>query len=167
MDSPSIQFFETVVRPTALEYLSDHTNIRRARLACIVLYHMADYWLIEQYDFSDRKTMIDLLNKLHAELINECSKFTLIRDVADASKHAELNAQTKIPRTLSSSAQVQVPQGFFEAPMGEGVFAEQVTVTATLNDGTKHGLADAIEEVLHMWTGRLAPVVDSAVTRCK
>src|SRR5579871_1382923 len=99
MSTRSANFFHSTVKPTVEEFLTQKIDIRRGRLAAIVLYHMADYW------FEENKSSYARLSDLHKILISECSDFLLIRDIADASKHAELKAQKEIPRELSSSEQ--------------------------------------------------------------
>jgi len=138
-------FFTFTVKPTVDEFLNDLGNVRRGRLACIVLYHVADYWALGVHGKDSPIT------SLHKELILECPEFNLVRDVADASKHAQLFKQKAIPRMLSSSEQVTRPLGIFQAPFGEGVFSEASIVMVTLDDGATHPLPDAVRSVLSMW----------------
>ncbi|ASG24819.1 hypothetical protein Y958_24900 [Nitrospirillum viridazoti CBAmc] len=112
---------------------------------------MADYWHVECCVGGQT------LSKLHKELADKCPDFRLIRDVADASKHAKLLLQHKtLPRSLSSSDQVTIPEGLFTAPFGTGVFAEAAEITVELNDGTKESLIQAINSTLGMWDSILA-----------
>jgi hypothetical protein len=138
-------FFNSTVIPTVNEFFNHEYDIRRARIAAIVLYHVADYW------FDENKKNYKKLGELHKYLIEECSDFLLIRDLADASKHAKLDVQKNIPRKLSSSDQVSRSPGLFDAPFGEGLFSEAVTVFAIMDDGDKKQVSPAIKSVQEMW----------------
>ncbi len=48
MSTRSEQFFQSVLDPTVREYLDDLGNVRRGRLAAIVLNQMADYWVVDE-----------------------------------------------------------------------------------------------------------------------
>lgn len=78
----SKEFLEQVVEPTCAEYLSSDGDLRRARIAAIVLEHMTDYWAAE-------KSL--KLNAAREMVHNECTEAKTIRDVADASKHCFLD----------------------------------------------------------------------------
>lgn len=140
--SRATDFFTSTVKPTADEFLSDTRDIRRGRLAAIVLYHMADYWQLEN------KTTFNTLSILRDELINKCQEFSIIMDVADASKHGQLTRPT---RKLSSSEQITMAPGLFEAPFGVGVFNEALEVIVTLDDGTSRPFIGVVQSVLSMW----------------
>jgi hypothetical protein len=139
------EFFTSTVKPTAGEFLSAIRDVRRGRLAAIVLYHMADYWFIEN------QTTYETLTSLHEALIKQCPDFLIIRDVADASKHAQLKQQKGIPRGLSSSDQIRRPPGLFEAPFGVGVFYEASEVVVSLDDAKNLPFVGAVQSVLSMW----------------
>lgn len=143
-------FFRSTVKPTVDEFLTNPLDIRRGRLAAIVLYHMADYWTEERHTGKHGE-----LQKLHKELIGKCPGFQLIRDVADASKHAKLSEQKALPRSLSSSGQITASEGCFTAPFGTGVFAEAAEIIAELDDGTKRSLIESVRSVLSMWESML------------
>lgn len=141
-------FYASTVEPTVAEFLADVQNARRARLAAIVLYHMADYVALEGYTGQDRKFMNERIDSVREELISRCPDFSLIRDIADATKHAQLAVSKKVPRELSSSTQVTSSPGLFHAPFGEGVFAEAAIVFAVLDNGTHKPLEPAIRSVM-------------------
>ena len=134
MSPEAADFFASTVKPTVNEFLANVKDIRRGRLAAIVLYHMADYLAIEGYAGQDRNVMNDRLENLRKELITKCPDFSLIRDVADATKHAQLSVQKKVPRKLSSARQITKSPGLFQAPSGEGVFSEAQIVFASLDN---------------------------------
>jgi hypothetical protein len=110
---------------------------------------MADHWYLENPTKPS-------LNALRRSLINKCPEFALIRDVADASKHAQLTYSVEPPRAVSSSDQIARSPGFFNAPFGEGVFFEAVEVLVRLEDGTMRPLAGIVQPLLSMWEGLLA-----------
>lgn len=149
MTSEAADFFAWTVKPTVSEFLANPRDIRRGRLAAIVLNHMADYLALDGYVGYDRNEMDGRLKAVREMLIAKCPDFSLIRDIADATKHAKLSAPKKgPPREVSSSQQITRSSGIFQAPFGEGVFAEAVIVFATLNDGTSKPLEPAIRSVM-------------------
>jgi hypothetical protein len=149
-------FYRGVVRPTVDEAFRDHRDIRRVRLAAIVLYHMADYWLLTAQGGAATPRRDELPN-LHKELIARCPDFRLVRDIADASKHATLGVQKEIPRVLSGSDQLWRSPGIFEAPFGQGVFNEASIVECTLDDGTTRPVLGVIRSVADMWAVMVEP----------
>src|SRR3546814_11147177 len=87
-----------------------------------------------------------------------CPDFQFIQDVADATKHAKLSVPKKPSapvRGISSSEELSVTPGLFNAPFGEGSFLEGVSVCATLSDGSTKPLLTAIESVLNTWLLKL------------
>lgn len=92
--------------------------------------------------------MNERIDSVREELISRCPDFSLIRDVADSTKHAQLSISKKMPRELSSSTQLTSSPGLFNAPFGEGVFAEAAIVFAVLDNGTHKPLEPAIRSVM-------------------
>lgn len=133
-DRRSELFFRSTVRPTVEEFLAEERDLRRGRLAAIVLHHMADYAALEGYEGNDRRAMDVRLNALRQELIGLCPDYSLIHDIADASKHARLSVPKHGARQVSTAAQVTRPPGLFGMPFGYGNFAE-AAVTMTVGDG--------------------------------
>src|SRR5580692_4893008 len=103
-------FFTWTVKPTVDEFLNDTYDIRRGRLAAIVLFHMADYWCWHLHN-TDQK-----LWDTYKDLNTKCPDFAVIRDIANASKHYQLTRGT---RQLTSSEQITRPPGLFQAPFGD------------------------------------------------
>jgi hypothetical protein len=163
--SQTIEFFVSTVKPTAEEYLNDRLNLRRGRLAAIVLYHMADHAALDGYAGNDRKAMDQLVEQLRAELIDACPDFALIRDVADASKHAILSVAKKAPRQVSTSKQVQRIAGaymgaaYMTAPYNTGS-----AVIVTFDSGHARPLSGIVRQVLMMWEAKLLPMGPSLPT---
>jgi len=150
MSSQAADFFASTVKPTVNEFLASVQDVRRGRLAAIVLYHMADYLALEGYAGRERKVMDERVNSLREELTAKCPDFSLIRDVADATKHVQLSVPKKTVRELSSSRQVTGSPGLFHAPFGDGGFAEASIVFATLDNGACKPLEPAICSVMRM-----------------
>ncbi|MEJ0096372.1 MAG: hypothetical protein WDN46_24095 [Methylocella sp.] len=149
MPTRAADFFAATVRPTVDEFFGDPRNVRRGRLAAIVLYHMADYW-DQEHDPTDKS-----LSNLQKSLIGKCPEFGIIRDIADASKHDRLTRPSQIPRQLSNSDQIERAKGFFEASFNEGAFNEASIVMVTLDDKTKKPLAGYVQAALSMWESML------------
>ena len=143
-ESNAADFLASTVKPTVDEFLASPHDVRRARLAAIVLYHMADYVALESNT---------PLKEVCSRATASCSDFPLVRDVANATKHAKLVAKKKA--ALSSSSQVGASPGLFQAPFGEGVFAEAVEVLFTLDSGERRPLLPVLCSVLQMWQRKL------------
>jgi len=126
------------------EYFNDPGNVRRGRLAAIVLNQMADYWAVDEGTMSAQE--------LRTLLSQERPLFSVIRDVADATKHAQVS---RANRVLSEEGQLSRPPGLFQAPFGTGLFAEASVATVTLDDGQQLPLEDAVRAVLSMWEAKL------------
>lgn len=149
MRSSAADFFSSTVKPTVLEFLAHPYDIRRGRLAAIVLNHMTDYLAMEGYVGHDRKEMNRLVEVVRENLVAKCTDFSLIQDIADATKHAKLSLpKNGVPRAVSSSEQITRSPSLVEAPFGEGVFAEAAIVFVTLSDGTEKALLPAINSVM-------------------
>lgn len=149
MPTRSENFYHGTVKPTVTECFAEPNNLRRGRLAAIVLYHMADYWAIENSEHYAS------LSALHLDLIAECPDFLFVRDIADASEHDRLTPQKKIPRQLSTSEQVSKHPGIFEAPFGTAVFNEAPRVMMTLDNGQSRPLVGVLRSVMNMWEPKL------------
>ncbi|WP_258531646.1 hypothetical protein [Xanthomonas oryzae] len=144
-------FLAHTVEPTVAEFEKAPYDIRRGRLASIVLYHMADHFALDGFTGNDRKLMDQKIEAARAAVQAKAPQFVLIRDVADASKHAKLASSKKAARQLTSTEQVSATPGLFQAPFGYGVFAEAAQVLVTLDDGTTLPLPPAVRAVLAAW----------------
>ncbi|WP_321894538.1 hypothetical protein [Paraburkholderia heleia] len=143
-----------MVKPTVDEFLRDTLDVRRGRLAAIMLCHMADHAALDGYTGPD---MQKRLRALHSELIDACSDFALIRDIADASKHARLHVRLTEPRQVSTADQIMPLPGLFGAPFGEGGFAEAACVIVRFESGMIRPLETPVRLVLQMWERILFP----------
>jgi hypothetical protein len=86
-------------------------------------------------------------------MIKKCPEFVVIRDVADASKHAQLRESKEITRTLSSAEHVKVRNDL--SSDGVSFFSYVPDVKFTLDDGSSGSLKDAVRSVLPMWEAML------------
>ncbi|MFZ2265997.1 MAG: hypothetical protein WAV95_00310 [Azonexus sp.] len=150
MISEAADFFASTVKPTVDEFFYDPRDVRRGRLAALVLYHMAEHLALDGHTGRDKKEMDRKGDAIREKLKAQCPDFSLIGDIADATKHAKLFVRTKAPREVSSSQQITASPGpgLFQAPFGEGLFAEALFVFAILDDGTAKPLEPAIRSVM-------------------
>ncbi|NYE28593.1 hypothetical protein HDE78_001549 [Rhodanobacter sp. K2T2] len=155
--SNASMFLAHTVEPTVAEFEKAPYDIRRGRLAAIVLYHMADHFALDGFANRERKLMDQEIANVRTGVQAKCPDFAIIRDVADASKHAKLASSIKVPRQLSSAEQLSATPGVFQAPFGYGVFGEAAEVIVTLDDGTTLSLLSAVRTVLATWRSMLCP----------
>lgn len=158
MLSTAKEFLQLVVEPTVREFMDAPHEIRRGLLAALVLNHLTDHVAMENCLSTDRKVMDIDLNNVKNKMRATCDDFQFIQDVADATKHAKLSVSKKIDvpvRDVRSFEQLSSTPGFFDAPFGEGAFAEDVVVFATLADGSTKPLLPAINSVLNTWHSML------------
>ncbi len=145
MPSNSKEYFGLMVEPTVREFINNPHELRRGLLAALVLNHMIDHLAQENELAADRNTMNDRLKAKRAEILSTCPEFQFIWDIADSIKHAKLT--TKNPREVSSSSQLTGSLGIFQAPFGEGLFAEAVEIYALDKNGLEKPLLPAITVV--------------------
>jgi len=158
MLSTAKEFLQLVVEPTVREFIDAPHDIRRGLLAALVLNHLTDHVAMENCHSTDRKVMDVDLNKIRNKMREACQDFQFIQDVADATKHAKLSVSKKPDapvRDVRSFEQLSSTPGLFDAPFGEGVFAEGVVVFATLPDGSTKPLLPAIKSILNAWNSTL------------
>lgn len=149
-NNAAIDYFQNEVLPTVSEFLEDKTDLRRGRIAAIILYHMNDY----AKESGMGKPCEALVGR--AKLM-----FEVVRAAANASKHYNLN-HPKSPHIASNAEQIisEDNPGMFTAPFGTGVYAEANEVHLLLDeekrsqyDGVKSiNLADAILAMRDFWS---------------
>lgn len=144
-------FFRETVEPTVEEFLADRRNIRRGRLASIVLSHMVDYWYVDHNHES--KTEIRRKLKSKTCINDDYSFFQAVWDVSDASKHAILTEQgqhvLKDARDVKQNrvgAMGTVPMGM--DPMGALIPNDVIVV---IDDGKQYSLSCAVSRVMDVW----------------
>lgn len=93
-------YFRLIVQPTVDEFLRDTKDVRHGVLAAMVLYHMADYAAMDDYDGRDRKKMEQQRTALCANLVERCADFALLGDIANAAKHRRLSQSKNSSRNM-------------------------------------------------------------------
>ncbi|MPS62149.1 hypothetical protein [Acinetobacter sp.] len=145
-------YYLNIVKPTVDEFLKDKSNLRRGRLAAIVVDHVRDY----------RAVQLGITpNKVLESMESECRDAVFIRDVCNASKHAILNQPAKIPRTFTHTKQVMAEknEGAFAAVFGEAMFGESNYVFIKFDEDQElngklistRSLHESINQVINYW----------------
>lgn len=145
------QFFENHLKPNYDEWMASPLDDRRAKNAVGDANNMAarvfHYW-----NTRDPAQIYNATSEgsYRNELVsNECTDFGLIRDVAEAYKHVELNRSSRqLTRTEQTRAEPHVYGGasYYGAAHYGG---NQLVVM--LDDGTKRPLAMIMQNVMEMW----------------
>lgn len=148
-----LDYFHNTVKPTVDEFIQSPTDVRRARLAAIVLEHMNDYVnLVNGVEGREN------VGKERKKLFEACHDAKHIHDAANASKHA------KISRGVMSSTADQMKSsnhpGLFQAPWGYGVYAEtnyvHIRFDKPNHEGVKErNMVEAVQSVLGYWESRI------------
>lgn len=145
------QFFNETVKPTVDEYLNETENIRRGRLAAIVIYHLEDYWRAD----TNQKIHDELQTKTFIQGNASHSSADIIRDLANASKHAELTHKKETPPTLTHANQIKQDMigAFGTAPIGTLAFGtiRPVGVSVVLDDEQRFSLSYVIQQMMDVW----------------
>ncbi|WP_157768413.1 hypothetical protein [Xanthomonas citri] len=79
----------------------------------------------------------------------------LLADVADAAKHGRLASIQSRVRQIDRADQLKVTPGMFNAPFGQGVFAEAVEIYFDSPDGRHVSLRGLLTQALAFWRGQL------------
>jgi hypothetical protein len=148
--SASRDFFNEVVKLTCDECLTSIADLRRSRLAAIVLHHMNDYWAIE-HGVTPKSVLKDA-SKV-------CPALALIADVADASKHGILWDQS---RPVSNADQVRHHRGMLYGSGAYGTGAYNQSPGIYIHSKGPNGpLRTAFNvpmlEALQFWEARVTP----------
>ena len=153
------EFFKETVEPTVDEYLARHENVRRGRLAAIVLNHMVDYW---HEDTQESLTAIRATLRADTPIPRYpgYSSSDIIWDLADASKHARLKpAHNGRQRQLIDAGQIEPHLSgavgtavIGIVPVGMAIFAD---LDVILDDGQFFILAYVVRSVMEVWRKKL------------
>lgn len=113
-------YYENIVKPTVQEFIENKHDIRKGRIAAIVLDHMRDYWAI-YLDQHEKWSITETI--LKDEIYELCPDAALIRDVCNATKHGLLRISTNdknIPKSIHSTHQIKSEQneGLFVGGFG-------------------------------------------------
>lgn len=158
-------YYLNIVKPTVAEFLLDKSNLRKGRLAAIVLDHVRDYRAI-QLGLKSKRGELSPPNMILDMVKADCPDSIFLRDVCNASKHAILSSNSKdMPRTLSSTDQIKAEQnnGLFAAPFGQSMFGESNYVFIKFDTEQNlngeiisfRNLHDSINEVIKYWDKQL------------
>lgn len=116
-----IDYYENIALPTLDEFFQDKTDIRRAKLALVTLYHVFDYLKLSK-------------NLTYDDLKAGCEDFVILANAANATKHGVLTRGSDLNLDNSNQIKQESYPGLFEAPFGEGTFYEASEVYLVFND---------------------------------
>ena len=156
-------YYENIVKPTVQEFLENKHDIRKGRIAAIVLDHIRDYWAI--YSHQHEKWFITE-TILKDEIYELCPDAALIRDVCNATKHGLLRISTNekiIPKSIHSTHQIKSEQneglfvGGFGSMFGESNHVINFEYENEVNDNSlKHRfLFEVVAVVRDSWEQKL------------
>lgn len=166
-------YFYKIVKPTVDEFLQNKSDLRRGRLAAIVLDHMRDYWAIKLNRHHEWSITEKLLKE---QIFIHCPDAAFIRDVCNATKHGMLRADKEknnntfknIPKNIHSTDQVKAEnnESIFVAGFVDGVFAESNNVYIKFDEAidffgdniTSRFLHESINEVVEFWTNIISTI---------
>lgn len=157
-------FMDAVTVPTVKEFLEDLGSIRRGMLAALTVSSLADHLFHARPGV---RGVTAEIGKLREDWAKRCSGFGLVRDVADAAKHAKLERKSAklkdasgIQRTdmlLADGDGTLILFPIGDEPDAAPLIAD-VEVTISLPDGNRHLLSDCLKEAtlfLQAQMGRL------------
>lgn len=149
-------YFALIVEPTCFEYFERPWEFRRGILSLIVTSHMVDYWVMGSYAGGlSRKEMGEAVSHGRLALIGLHPDLQLLTDAADAAKHGRLASLQNRTRQISGADQLQATPGIFNAPFGQGVFAEAVEIYFDSPDGRRVNMRGLLTQALAFWRGQL------------
>jgi hypothetical protein len=144
-------FFENHVLPNYKEWLASPLNERLAKNAVADANNMAAR-VFRYWQGRDPSKIYGETNEgaYRNELTSrECQDFGLVRDVADAHKHFELDRPNR--RLTRADQTARGGMGWGEGGYGEGVFGGGPQLVVKLDDGTKRALSAIMQNVIEMW----------------
>lgn len=149
------EFWRDHVLPNFKEYQVHSNSIRHAMNAALSAFHMAD-WVWTTYHDADPQKVADTQNvaDYYRHLANNgCPDFLVLKDIAEAHKHLELDRPTRYVRAVTSAGATGL--GHIGAitrmgPMGTPMAARKRLVVQQ-EDGRKRGSDEVIENVIRMW----------------
>ncbi|WP_329847214.1 hypothetical protein [Stenotrophomonas sepilia] len=149
-------YFALIVEPTCAEYFERPWDFRRGILSLIVTSHMVDYWVMDNYAGSQsRKAMGDAVSHGRLALTGLHPDLQLLADAADAAKHGRLASLQNRTRQISGADQLQSTPGIFNAPFGQGVFAEAMEIYFDSPEGRRVSIRRLLTQTLDFWRGQL------------
>lgn len=154
MQTQAHEYFEIHVIPNLDAWMTQPTNMRLAMNAVVVLYHMADHFW-HAYSSSDPSRVFSTANSslFRSELARQDNHYKVLRDVAEAHKHMELDRSSRV---LTQANQTTVgATGWGEGGFGTGPFGGGPSIVVELDDGSKHHLSCVAKKVKELWLSKL------------
>lgn len=154
-------FMDDVVVPTVKEFLEELGSVRRGMLAALTVSSLADYLFHARPGMRGGAVKVGALRESWAK---QCPGFGLVRDVADAAKHVQLDRSSAKLKDVSGVQRTDVilldgdgavllfPIGDEPDPAPLIIDAE---VTAVLPDGSRHLLSDCLKEAVLFLQARM------------
>ncbi len=150
------QFFEDYVKPNYEAWRANQLDVRLAKNAVADANNMAAR-VFMHWEKNDPSKVYGVTSegRYRAELTaRECRDFGLVRDVAEAHKHVELD---RAPRQVTRSEQTTVGgMGYGEGGWSEGTYGGGPQLVITLDNGRKRALSAVLKDVIEMWARLLA-----------
>ena len=135
------------------EWLASPLDERRAMNAVAAANNMAA-WAFKYWHHRDAAEVYRAKDEgpYRNELaVRECPDFALVRDVAEAHKHFELDRKKPLPDVTRADQTGPGSTGWGEGGFGEGVYGGGPKLVVTLHDGTKRALTAVMKNVIVMW----------------
>lgn len=147
MENSLTSYYEEIVKPTLEEFYEDKTNIRRAKLALITMYHVFDY--LEEHDKKiNRKFVLD-----------NFSDFEILGNAANVTKHCKITRNNPVVENIDQIQQTN-NVGLFAAPFGSGYFAETNGVIIVFDNHLKKDpicVSDLLTRANHYFSTLIYP----------
>lgn len=152
-------FFNEIVQPTLDDFFQHRECVRRGMLAALAVSSLVDHIAVARSERSGvlrqhatgialpkraRGEFFDGLVAFRSDVANQCGDFALVRDVADATKHARLDRDDAQIRDVSGvQRHVEPITGRDGCPilLRDGSPLETGGVVVALPDGSRHLLA--------------------------
>jgi hypothetical protein len=168
-------FLDEVVQPTLDDFLLHRDCIRRGMLAALAVNSLADHIAVARSEQSGllslhprgatlpkkgRKGVREELTAFRRDLADRCGDFALVRDVADATKHARLDrddAQVRDVSGVQHHVEVLVDRaGRPIVTCGGGPLAIS-GVVVVLPDGSRHRLVKLLHGAVAFLREEMGP----------
>jgi hypothetical protein len=148
------RFLDDVVRPTVDEFLYDNRNIRdlrRAKLACIVVASLVDYIIEERQELRDGCGKVEALRH---KLADRCLSYKWVWNICDATKHMRLRRGFDISQIQQSATLLATEDGRVIAKEDRTPIAAWSGVAVLLPNGDEervdHHVKKALEYLIAM-----------------
>ena len=153
--TPPQEFWRDHVLPNCEEYRKHPNSMRHAMNAALSAFHMAD-WVWTTYHEADPQKVAGAQHTLDycRHLANTgYPDFLVLKDIAEAHKHLELDRPTPYVRAVTSAGDTGL--GSFGAVTRLGPFGGPMAAPKRLvvqqQDGRKRSFDEVIENVIQMW----------------